>query len=58
MPSCLTPARLAHDLAITDLSDPADGPHAIEQAADLLGMTTTAVNSGLRRPRAGAARRG
>jgi phenylalanyl-tRNA synthetase alpha chain len=36
----LSPARLEHDLAIPDLSDPADGPHAIqlisEQAAAAL----------------------
>jgi phenylalanyl-tRNA synthetase alpha chain len=31
MPAHLTPAQLARDLAITDLSDPADGPHAIQQ---------------------------
>jgi phenylalanyl-tRNA synthetase alpha chain len=27
----LTPAQLSHDLEIPDLSDPADGPHAIQQ---------------------------
>ena len=30
MPSHLTAAQLARDLAMTDLSDPADGPHAIQ----------------------------
>ena len=31
MPVPLTPAQLARDLAVTDLSEPADGPHAIHQ---------------------------
>src|SRR5450755_2355174 len=35
MPACLTPAQLARDLAIPDLSDPSDGPHAIQQLAEL-----------------------
>jgi phenylalanyl-tRNA synthetase alpha chain len=30
MPAHLTAAQLARDLAVTDLSDPADGPHAIQ----------------------------
>jgi phenylalanyl-tRNA synthetase alpha chain len=30
MPAHLTAAQLARDLAMTDLSDPADGPHAIQ----------------------------
>jgi phenylalanyl-tRNA synthetase alpha chain len=30
VPAHLTPAQLARDLAATDLSDPADGPHAIQ----------------------------
>jgi phenylalanyl-tRNA synthetase alpha chain len=30
MPAHLTAAQLARDLALTDLSDPADGPHAIQ----------------------------
>ena len=34
MPVCLTPQQLARDLAIPDLSDPSDGPHAIQQLAD------------------------
>jgi phenylalanyl-tRNA synthetase alpha chain len=33
MPAHLTAPQLARDLAITDLSDPADGPHAIQQLA-------------------------
>jgi phenylalanyl-tRNA synthetase alpha chain len=33
--SCLTPDRLARDLAISDLSDPADGQHAMQQLTDL-----------------------
>jgi phenylalanyl-tRNA synthetase alpha chain len=35
MPACLTPAQLARDLAIPDLSDPSAGPHAIQQLAEL-----------------------
>jgi len=31
----LSPAQLSRDLAIPDLSDPADGPHAIQLIADL-----------------------
>jgi phenylalanyl-tRNA synthetase alpha chain len=31
----LSPAQLARDLAIPDLSDPADGPHAIQVLAEL-----------------------
>jgi phenylalanyl-tRNA synthetase alpha chain len=31
----LSPSQLAHDLAIPDLSDPADGPHAIQQLTGL-----------------------
>jgi hypothetical protein len=30
---CLTGAQLARDLAVPDLSDPADGPHAIQLLA-------------------------
>jgi phenylalanyl-tRNA synthetase alpha chain len=30
MPTALTAAQLARDLAITDLTDPAEGPHAIQ----------------------------
>ena len=43
MPAHLTPAQLARDLSIPDLSDPADGQHAIQQlvllAADELAST-------------------
>ena len=35
MPALLTGAQLARDLAITDLSDPAEGPHAIQHLVDL-----------------------
>lgn len=34
MPTPLTPAQLAHDLAIADLSDRRDGPHAIQQLVE------------------------
>ena len=34
-PAKLSPSQLAHDLAIPDLSDPADGPHALQQLTDL-----------------------
>lgn len=34
MSACLTPAQLARDLAIADLSDPSDGPHAIQQLVE------------------------
>jgi phenylalanyl-tRNA synthetase alpha chain len=30
MPALLTAAQLARDLALTDLTDPSDGPHAIQ----------------------------
>ena len=42
MPAHLTPAQLAHDLAVTDLSDPADGPHAIQQ---LIGAAVAALTA-------------
>jgi len=42
MPSHLTAAQLARDLAITDLSDPADGPHAIQL---LVKTAVTALTS-------------
>jgi phenylalanyl-tRNA synthetase alpha chain len=35
MPAYLSSAQLAHDLSIPDLSDPADGPHAIQQLVTL-----------------------
>ncbi len=35
MPATLTTDQLARDLAIPDLSDPADGPHAMQQLVDL-----------------------
>jgi phenylalanyl-tRNA synthetase alpha chain len=35
MPVTLTHDQLAHDLSIPDLSDPADGPHAMQQLVDL-----------------------
>ncbi|MFF1614795.1 hypothetical protein ACFVYA_44140 [Amycolatopsis sp. NPDC058278] len=34
MPETLTPARLARDLAVRDLTDPAAGPHAIQLVVD------------------------
>ncbi len=34
-PALLSPAQLELDLAIRDLSDPADGPHAIQRLVDL-----------------------
>jgi phenylalanyl-tRNA synthetase alpha chain len=42
MPSHLTAAQLARDLALTDLSDPADGPHAIQL---LVETAVTALTS-------------
>jgi len=38
----LTGAQLARDLALTDLSDPADGPHAVQQ---LIELAVTALTS-------------
>jgi phenylalanyl-tRNA synthetase alpha chain len=35
MPAYLTGAQLARDCALPDLSDPADGPHALQQLVDL-----------------------
>lgn len=35
MPAALTPAQLARDLRVRDLTDPAAGPHAIQQVLDL-----------------------
>ena len=34
MPTRLSPAQLARDLAVPDLSDPRDGPHAIQQLVE------------------------
>ena len=34
MPASLTDAQLARDLAVPDLTDPADGPHAIQQLTE------------------------
>ncbi len=34
MPTRLTPAQLARDLALPDLTDPADGPHAIQHLTE------------------------
>ena len=34
MPACLTPAELARDLAVRDLTDPAQGPHALQLLVD------------------------
>jgi phenylalanyl-tRNA synthetase alpha chain len=34
MPASLTDAQLARDLALPDLTDPADGPHAIQQLTE------------------------
>jgi phenylalanyl-tRNA synthetase alpha chain len=42
MPTPVTSAQLAHDLSITDLSDPACGPHAIQQ---LVEVAVTALAS-------------
>src|ERR1700691_1302087 len=43
MPATLTEAQLAHDLALTDLSDPSDGPHAIQLLVDLAVAALTSV---------------
>ena len=43
MPSHLTSAQLARDLALADLSDPADGPHAIQQLIDLAVTALTSA---------------
>ena len=47
MPAVLTSAQLAHDLAITDLSDPAEGgagpPHAIQLVAELAVSALTSA---------------
>ena len=44
MPAVLTSAQLARDLAITDLSDPAEGPpHAIQLLAGLAVSAVTSV---------------
>jgi phenylalanyl-tRNA synthetase alpha chain len=40
-PALLSSAQLERDLAITDLSDPADGPHAIQQ---LVHLAATALS--------------
>ena len=34
MPTVLTPAQRAHDLAVRDLTDPAAGPHAVQLLVD------------------------
>ena len=44
MPAMLTSAQLAHDLAITDLSDPAEAPpHAIQLLAELAVSALTSA---------------
>jgi phenylalanyl-tRNA synthetase alpha chain len=44
MPAVLTSAQLARDLAITDLSDPAEGPpHAIQMVAELAVSALTSA---------------
>lgn len=40
-PACLTGAQLARDLAVPDLSDPADGPHAIQLLAEQAAAALT-----------------
>ena len=35
MPTTLTPEQLARDLAVRDLTDPAEGPHAIQLLIEL-----------------------
>lgn len=35
MPNALTPAQLAGDLALRDLTDPAAGPHAVQRLIDM-----------------------
>jgi phenylalanyl-tRNA synthetase alpha chain len=42
MPVHLTPAQLARDLSLTDLTDPSDGPHAIQL---LVNAAVTALTS-------------
>jgi phenylalanyl-tRNA synthetase alpha chain len=46
MPAYLTPAQLARDLAVTDLSDPADGPHAIQLLIEAAVAALTAAWGG------------
>jgi phenylalanyl-tRNA synthetase alpha chain len=41
----VSPAQLARDLAIPDLSDPADGPHAIQQLALLAAAAASQVTA-------------
>ncbi|MFB9690096.1 hypothetical protein [Amycolatopsis plumensis] len=48
MPATLTPAQLARDLAVRDLTDPAAGPHAVQLVVDqaveaLAGLWSCAV---------------
>jgi phenylalanyl-tRNA synthetase alpha chain len=43
MPVHLTSAQLARDLALTDLSDPADGPHAIQRLIEAAVAALTAA---------------
>jgi phenylalanyl-tRNA synthetase alpha chain len=43
MPAHLTAAQLARDLAMTDLSDPADGPHAIQLLVERAVTALTGV---------------
>jgi phenylalanyl-tRNA synthetase alpha chain len=43
MPVPITPAQLARDLAIPDLSDPSDGPHAVQQIVELAVTALTSA---------------
>src|SRR5215475_5635745 len=45
----LSAEQLSHDLAIADLSDPADGPHAIQLIA---GLAVSALDAAWNRDRA------
>ena len=50
MPNYLTPAQLARDLALRDLTDPAAGPHAIQMLVDAAaGVLTDAWECAQRR---------
>ena len=43
MPASLTDAQLARDLALPDLTDPADGPHAIQQLTEAAAAALAAA---------------
>ena len=45
MPTYLSSAQLERDLALRDLTDPSDGPHAAQQLVDIAVDALTGASS-------------